>query len=70
MAIMACDAGRAAYTATRDIATRIGNMTQAELLALDEILDYPELLKYWNYLTGEDIDAIIAFMKENAEQDF
>ena len=66
---MATDCGRAAYAAAGNIAKRIGNMTRAELLALDDMLDYPDLLKYWNYLTIEDIDKIIAILKKSAEQE-
>lgn len=66
---MVVDCGRAAYTAAGNIAQKVSNMTRAELLALDDMLDYPELLKYWSYLTGEDIDAIIAILKKSAEQE-
>ena len=66
---MAVDCGRAAYVAAGNIAQKVSNMTRAELLTLDEMLDYPELLKYWNYLTIEDIDKIIAILKKSAEQE-
>ena len=66
---MAVDSGKAAYYAAGRIAQKINNMTRAELLTLDEILGVPELLKYWNYLTIEDMDEIIAILKKSAEQE-
>lgn len=67
---MVVDCGRAAYVAAKNVAEKIGNMTRAEILALDDMLEWrDEILKYWSYLTIEDIDKIIAIMRKSAEEE-